>query len=152
MGRRRRSTTASCAGPSAAYGRASSARWRAPGMCRIACSSTQAASRSTAAPAAQKGGLGSWYRPHELPPRSASRINGPRLAGADPRLLVGPDRSSEARTGSRDSRALSRFLPQHPLRTDRTSVVFVNCFSVRFFLVFLLFFYTNNFFFILFFF
>src|SRR3546814_12095133 len=65
MGRRRRSTTASCAGPSAAYGRASSARWRAPGMCRIACSSTQAASRSTAAPAAQKGGLGSWYRPHE---------------------------------------------------------------------------------------
>ena len=46
-------------------GKAFSVRWRAPATLQIACSSTVVASRSTAAPVAENGGLGSWYRPHE---------------------------------------------------------------------------------------
>src|SRR4051812_28299026 len=56
MAPRRRSTTGSCAGPSAASGKASSARSPAPRR-PTDCSSIRAASRPTAAPAGQKGGL-----------------------------------------------------------------------------------------------
>ena len=54
---RRRSTIASCGGPSAGYGRPSSARWRVPKVCPTDCSSTAPASKSTARPEAQEGAL-----------------------------------------------------------------------------------------------
>lgn len=54
-----------CGGRSAACGRGFSARWRARRKPRTGCTSTVPASRFTAAPAAEKGGLGPWYRPHE---------------------------------------------------------------------------------------
>ena len=63
-GRRRRSATASSAGPSAVYGKVSSALRQAPRIRPTGCSSTAPASRFIAAPAAEKGGLGPWYRPH----------------------------------------------------------------------------------------
>jgi Putative transposase of IS4/5 family (DUF4096) len=58
-------TLYSCAGPSAAYGKPSSAHWQEPRTRPTNCSSTVPASRFIAAPAVEKGGLGSWYRPHE---------------------------------------------------------------------------------------
>jgi transposase len=57
MDRRRRSTIASFAGPSAASGKASSAHSPEPRMRRTDCSSIVAASRSTAAQAAEKGAM-----------------------------------------------------------------------------------------------
>lgn len=63
MARRRHSTTASCAGRNAGYGNASSRRLPEPRMRPTGCSSTAPASRFTAPPGAQKGGLGQWYRP-----------------------------------------------------------------------------------------
>src|ERR1700730_17958824 len=69
MDRRRHSTIALCAGPSAASGRISSVRWPAPRIHRTGYSSTAVASRPTAAPGVEKGGLGSWYRPHQRRPQ-----------------------------------------------------------------------------------
>ena len=67
-GRRRRSATASSAGPSAPlYGKVSSALRQASRIRLTGCSSTVPASRFIAAPAAEKGGPGPmppWYRPH----------------------------------------------------------------------------------------
>ncbi len=56
-GRRRRPATASSAGPSALYGKVSSAFRQAPRICLTGCSSTAPASGFIAAPAAEKGGL-----------------------------------------------------------------------------------------------
>ena len=81
---------ASCAGPSAASGRTSSARWLGPRTSRTGCSSTALASRSTAPQAAQKGGLGQWYRPdtrgpqHQAPCHLRRKGQALRLA-ANPR-------------------------------------------------------------------
>ena len=72
--RRRRSTTALYAGRSAASGNGYSARWRAAKTPPTGCSSIQPASRFIAAPAAEKGGLGPWHRPHQGGPQhQASR-------------------------------------------------------------------------------
>ncbi len=62
MGRARRSTTGLCAGRNAASGRTSSRRSPGSKAFRTGCLSTVAASRCTGARAAQKGGLGQWYR------------------------------------------------------------------------------------------
>lgn len=64
-GPKKHSTTGLSAGLSAAYGKTSLVRWRARKVHRTGCSSTVPVSRFTAAPVAQKGGPGSWYRPHE---------------------------------------------------------------------------------------
>ena len=52
-------------GRSAASGNGYSARWRAAKTPPTGCSSIQPASRFIAAPAAEKGGLGPWHRPHQ---------------------------------------------------------------------------------------
>ncbi len=63
-GRRRHSTTALCAGPNAASGKHFQ-RARGSRRCAGRLFIDSSCSRSTAAQAAGKGGLGSWYRPHE---------------------------------------------------------------------------------------
>ena len=59
------------AGRSAASapGNGYSARWRAAKTPPTGCSSIQPASRFIAAPAAEKGGLGPWHRPHQGGPQ-----------------------------------------------------------------------------------
>lgn len=58
------------------------------GEARTGCSSTVPASRSTAAPAAEKGGPGSWYRPHQRRPQHQAPR---RLRRSGPPLRPAPD-------------------------------------------------------------
>ena len=90
MAPRRRSTTASCGGPSAGSGRTSSARWPERKAFPTVCSSTAPASRRTAPQEAQKGGLGQWYRPDTRwpklqAPRHLRRARPPLRADDNPR-------------------------------------------------------------------
>ena len=78
--------TASGAGPTRGCGSASSPTWPVSRAYPPSCSSTVAASRSIAPPAAQKGGLGSWYRhdqrwpEHQAPRRLRRQGSSPRPA------------------------------------------------------------------------
>lgn len=92
---RRRITIVLSAGRCVASGRVFSAHCRAAKTRRTACSSTVPASRSIAAPVAEKGGLGSWSRPDEgrTQHQAARRLRSERAA-CRPSLDAGQPRRS----------------------------------------------------------
>ena len=143
--RRKCSTIAPRAGRSAAYGRRYSLLWLEKPAPRIASSSTPPASRSTAAPEVEKGGLGPWYQPHKRWPRHQAprrlRRQGPPAlpdahAGQRPRLLSCPalHRGPAAQRRSRRRQRLrqqgaarltgrTRHQSRHPARQEPQAAV-----------------------------
>ena len=104
--RRRRSTTALYAGRSAASGNGYSARWRAAKTPPTGCSSIQPASRFIAAPAAEKGGLGPWHRPHQGGPQHQA----PRCLRCErqaPRPVLTPGNVHDCKVAQRCIEAMS---------------------------------------------